>query len=272
MFSKLLKHEMKAQAGLIGVLSLAALGVGALGGAILWLIVNVPKSSEDEVLITLLTMFGGLAVVGAFFAIMAYLIGVEILLIYRFYKHHFSDEGYLTFTLPVSTHQILLSSILNIAIWLLIAGLVAILGYLMIFAPGIHQSIHDVHNDFLYIFESIDSIFDDSIYFMQAISIFSTFIYGLILPLMSITIGAQVAKKHKLLAAFGIGYGLSTALSFISGILSFISLVGDVAISETSDSVYFIFSMLIPSLLYLGVGIGGYFVMHHLVDKKLNLP
>ena len=34
-------------------------------------------------------------------------------MIYRFYKRCFTDEGYLTFTLPVTNHQILLSSIIN---------------------------------------------------------------------------------------------------------------------------------------------------------------
>ena len=110
---------------------------------------------------------------------------------------------------------------------------------------------------------------------MQVVYIISAGVYSLILPLMSITIGAQVAKKHKLLAAFGIGYGLSTVISLISTLLRFSSLIVDSAtsgISRLSDSLYSIFSMLIPSLLYLGIGIGGYFIMHHLIDKKLNLP
>jgi len=271
MFSKLLKHELKSQGGLIGFLSLGALGVGVFGGLLLWLLMNLTKSNMDAPIVAIGSIFSFMALAGTIFAIMAYMIGIRILLIYRFYKHHFSDEGYLTFTLPASTHQILLSSILNIAIWILVSGIVEFISIALILSPVMIPSIQQA-SEYYFSIEGLMYELSGGTVFLQILSVISIFVYSLILPLLSITIGAQVAKKHKLLAAFGIGYGLSAAIGIVSGIISIFSLIGDAAVSVSSDTIYFVFSLLIPSLLYLAIGIGGYFIMHHLVDKKLNLP
>ena len=93
--------------------------------------------------------------------------------------------------------------------------------------------------------------------------------YQLILPLLAITMGAQVAKKHKLLAAFGIYYGLNMGVSVVTSISNIYLLVSEALINNSAS---LMFSTIFNSVLYLGLAIGGYFLMHHLVDKKLNLP
>ena len=122
MFTKLLKYEFRAQRKLLSILSLSALGAGIIGGLMMWLITGSDViygsfTTENDFAAAMLISFSTTLMLGAIFAIIAYIVAVYILLLYRFYKHHFSDEGYLTFTLPATTHQILLSSILNIIIW-----------------------------------------------------------------------------------------------------------------------------------------------------------
>ena len=280
MFTKLLKYEFRAQRKLLSILSLSALGAGIIGGLMMWLITGSDViygsfTTENDFAAAMLISFSTTLMLGAIFAIIAYIVAVYILLLYRFYKHHFSDEGYLTFTLPATTHQILLSSILNIIIWSFICIVVAILAYIMLFAPIIHMAMQEIQQMQGFMPDISYNIFPDLGAGQLVLGIFymiATSLYSLILPLLSITLGALVAKKHKILASFGIYYGLSAVLSVITGIIQIFSVVSDVVVSAESNSLYLTFSYLIPSLLYLGIGIGGYFLMHRLVSRKLNLP
>ena len=83
----------------------------------------------------------------------------------------------------------------------------------------------------------------------------------LIVLMLAVTIGALIAKKHKILAAVGVYYGIGIVQSFV---FTFVNLsVWD------KHTVLGFFS--VTSLTSLVIGIGGYFLMHYLVDKKLNL-
>lgn len=272
MFTKLLKHEFKSQAGLLSILSAAALGAGLLGSGVMWYIANVVEGNRGGSEIAIGMFLAMLLFMGMIFLIAAYSIAVTILLVYRFYKRHFSDEGYLTFTLPATTHQLLLSSIANIAIWSLISVVVVFLSGMMMISPMLHMTGALAGESFFEMWSTIMSEFGFGTVFLQVFAAICSGVGGLILPLISVTLGALAVKKYKLLAGFGIYYGINMILSTLMGILSMVTMIGDITISESAGNVSLGLTTLIPSLLYLGIGIGGYFLMHYLVDKKLNLP
>ena len=83
----------------------------------------------------------------------------------------------------------------------------------------------------------------------------------LIVLMLAVTIGAMVAKKHKILAAVGVYYGISMVQSFVLAIAN-LSVV-------SAENVLHIFS--VTGLTSLVIAISGYFLMHYLTDKKLNL-
>ena len=268
MFSKLLKHEFKSQAGLFGILSAVALAAGLVGSGMLSWFIRLAESDTENVIGTILSM---MLFMGTVFIIIAYMVAVEILLIYRFYKHHFSDEGYLTFTLPATSHQILLASIVNFAIWTLIAFIVVLLAAVMILVPVFKMTGTE---SFVFIWEemmyALDSVYGGGYMVLQILMMIASVAYGIILPLAAVSIGSVAAKKHKLLASFGIYYGLNMVVSMIVNVLSMIAAVGESMITEGAGNM--LLTLLIPTLLYIGIAIGGYFLMHRLVDKKLNLP
>ena len=251
MFTKLLKHEFRNTSRSLGLFSIAVLLVGVFG-FIMSLIIN---SNEDipnnETFNILLMPIVTLAVLS--FA--AYIFSSAIILYKQFYTSKFTDEGYLTFTLPVTTHQILLSSILNVVIWSIITLVVLATSIILMAAPSIAAEISNI--------PSISPIFKfdfDILEFMKSIS---SILYALILPFLSITLGALWAKKKKLGAAFCIGYGINMIVSYITNVLQILE--------HTIDSPYAIIYPIIQILVLLLNGIGGYFLMHYLIDKKLNL-
>ena len=143
MFAKLLKHEWKSTAGLLGILSLAALGLSVLGTVILRILNNYGDQMSGNgyplVPVALGTMLFFLAV-----ALIAYAVGSRILLLARFYRNKFTDEGYLTFTLPVNCHQIFLSALLNMVAWSLITGAVtaAVVGIVALFGTATEELVN----------------------------------------------------------------------------------------------------------------------------------
>lgn len=277
MFTKLLKHEWQATKGILALLCVIILISGLAIGGVMHHVVTAGEdivvidettvSSEtamsnfEEVMCVLLIMAG----VGAVAICSA---GSLFFLVYRFYKRCFTDEGYLTFTLPVTTHQILLSSFLNTIIGELImlaavclSVAIAVLLFLTAFPENLIWA--DVSVGLKEAFSQMWASLAEHIDVLASMTV--TGIIGalseLIVLMLAVTIGALIAKKNKILAAVGVYYGIGIVQSFV---FTFVNLsVWD------KHTVLGFFS--VTSLTSLVIGIGGYFLMHYLVDKKLNL-
>lgn len=264
MFAKLLKQEFRTSGKALGFMTLAMLIAGGIG-AVLVSILNHSVEFEDQIALVILS---AIMLMGIILGIVALTSGSAFYLYYRFYKNKFTDQGYLTFTLPASTHQILLSSILNIFIWEMILSLAAIVSLLTTMLPVFIEVFSEISsappND-------ADIVFSEMNGWLVLLTMISSLAYGLILPTLSITIGSLIAKKYKLLVAFAVGYGISMAISMLSGLLTVVELI---SLSNHTIPLYysgFTATQLTVSCVILVLSVGGYFLMHHLVDKKLNI-
>lgn len=99
MFAKLLKMEFRSTWNVLGILCLSLVGAGLLGGVAIRYLVGASAPKEWlEVLCTL-------AITAAVLFFIVCGVAALIVQIVRFYRSRFTDEGYLTFTLPVTTHE-----------------------------------------------------------------------------------------------------------------------------------------------------------------------
>ena len=218
MFSKLLKHEWKANANTLGILSLAALGLGIFATIAMRLILYVGPQIEDETRGLALLIVGlSMMLFFSFMALMIYVVAVQFILLFRFYKSRFTDEGYLTFTLPVTSHQIFLSSWAIMLLWMAISVVIVLTSITMFIFIGtateglINQdAAGELPNVWRAFTELYQILYGDnaatSVIF--GLSAFVSILCSPLLIMTCITMGAVVAKKHKILAAFGIYYGL----------------------------------------------------------------
>lgn len=272
MFAKLLKHEWKASAGLLSVLSLAVLGVGILLAVLLRVITvwesKIPSGMWEPIWV----LIGGAAL-----AIIAYVIGSQLILLIRFYKNKFTDEGYLTFTLPVTSHQILLSSLLNFLIWTLITTAVAAGTVLMALSVGTVFNRELWDSGILYLLRQMYTVENGVSYgILSVVSIVISGVSGVMVMVTAITLGAVVAKKHKVLAAFGFYYAIKMGISILSSGISIASLVfmlhnaGFGTDGQILAQMNFI--TVCEMALNLAIMIAGYFVSNWLIKRKLNLP
>ena len=118
MLIKLMKHEFRATARIMGPLYLILLAV-ALG-------FNFSARLMDSSSFVL-NMMAALIVMAYVVAVIAVFVVAFILMLQRFYKNLLGDEGYIMFTLPASVHQHVWSKLIVSAVWFIATGVVVIL-------------------------------------------------------------------------------------------------------------------------------------------------
>lgn len=273
MFAKLLKYEWKASAGLLGILSGAALGIGLLGGLTLRFIFSELRAGDEA---NILVMPAFMMLFFMVLALFAYLFAVQLVLLVRFYKSRFTDEGYLTFTLPVTTTQSYLAALSNILIWNVISGAVMAITSLFLVFLGLSEIAGAVGSqvtvDFGILFGEVSSIAGYAEYqLLSLINTLVTFVSQPVIIMACITLGAVLAKKHKMLAAIGIYYGVSMAVGMVTSVGNMAMMLEEIQISDVT------YSAMLPALgiqiaVQLALCVGGSALSIWLMEKKLNLP
>ena len=200
----------------------------------------------------------------------------------RYYKNFFTDEGYLTFTLPVKRIDLLNSKILSAFITNAATSAVIALDVAIIFSIGVDPKIllhaFDGINDLAGILfgngaERIPSVI---LYPITAIALaMLTSLFSILAIFACITFASVITKKNKVLAAIGIYYLGSGILSVAGQVLAIFGAAAIAGLSEiiSKDLIWVIillglwlavaFIAIICLLLYLAI--------YRMLDKKLNL-
>ena len=237
----------------------------------------------NELLSRVLSISGRLISVACWIAVIAYPILALILVLRRYYKNFFTDEGYLTFTLPVKANTHLMSKFLSGYIWMVIAAIITFisLGILILcgtagkglFNQKILDWIKDLFDWSNFTSKEIGIVVRLIIEF--ALMVITTAAYSLLLMYLAITLGSIIAKKHKLLASIGMYYAINIAVGLIMNVFSVI------LVSRVRDDQYYLTSYYglsyIESTLWTLVAlftvfaVAAYLVNRHLLKNKLNL-
>ena len=127
MLTKLIGYEMKAFGRIILPLYAATIGMAIIMG------VGIRVLDED-----LYSNLLGAVIIMIFVSlIIATMVMTGVLCVQRFYRNLLGNEGYLMFSLPVGTHQLILAKVLSSLIWTLLGGVagvctVAVMGLMAI--------------------------------------------------------------------------------------------------------------------------------------------
>ena len=265
MFGKLMKAEWRASRRVIGALCAVVLISGALLGLLGNLLLQESSSSWQlpgfvNVLFSLLSVAAVLAVALSLAASVFYAL-------WRYYRSRFTEEGYLTYTLPVNNHQLMLSSILASVLEILLVALATVAAVAMafgIFAAGLPWDevdgsvwlrLRDAFEELRISFHPIAG--DMVLLLVNAVMMWLTILLTLML---AVTIGATAAKKHPIFLAIAVYYGLS--------------LVRMAAYLGAADACGYLSSRATLAVL-AGVNVAtmliAYFWMYYLTSRRLNL-
>ena len=128
MFAKLLKYEWRSTKGFAWLMFLISLSAAVVGGLTTQYLFRISQSQDQQPVLTVLVL---LMFMAAMVALLICAAATLYFTFWRFYRSRFTQEGYLTFTLPVTSHQILLSSIVNCLLGALCALGTLLVSYLL---------------------------------------------------------------------------------------------------------------------------------------------
>jgi len=256
MLKQLLKHEWIATARKYSLFYIVLAAVTLFTGLVSLI------ESENVVLTTMKGLIIGVYVitlVGMWFCSIGYAV-------VRFYKNMVSGEGYLTFTLPVTVPQLLISKLLVAFVWQLVtiaAILISVLGLL-----GIHghwDMIGTVVEQVLDTYKSLPV----AVIFM----FLGSMLYQLMVYYCSIAIG-QTFTGNKIAGSI-IGYVIlyvSTEVIMLGGVFAIGLIVGidDInAYANSVDGMPMLFGVT-GALMAVFAGIV-FYITNRIFTKKLNL-
>lgn len=283
MLGKIFKYDFKSISRLTFPATLLVVAMSILGTGALRLIINVLSKGESSFGKSAAIVGLVFVVISAVLCIIAYVVICAISVYARFYKNFFTDEGYLTFTLPVKSHTLVLSKMLAGFLWEIIAiAVAAVMGFTLLSvgtAPAGEFVNSEVVEGLWFALRNMFSFSADFI-IVALIAAFVQLIAGEFMIFLSITIGSTVAKKQKILASIGFYFALNTGLQILSTIVvmavgiahgEMFLTVADEALMETAFMSFETSLMATSALLYVAVAVIEFFLINYIVKKKLNL-
>ncbi len=288
MFKKLLKYDKKAVSKLWWIGALISFGSALISAFLFRFVLPILESNIQDDFIQTISGLGITAAILSLVTVFSAGIFTEVLLFIRFYKHFFTDEGYLTFTLPVKRSTLLLSKTVNAAIWNL-AHFGVILAAMVLFA--IIAIPPEPNGPFfnLIVFETIGALLSFSwetiggwliVYIAEGfLFLFVSLIFSIILIQFCITFGSTVVKRAKLILSIGIYYAISSTLASISQFMMFtfggVLFGGIVDFMEdaTQNQICAAYACLFLSIIAAFAVISAvlYAITQYMLDRKLNL-
>lgn len=279
MLGKLLKYDAKSLSKLIFPTSLIALLATALGcGLIAFMNAYSVNGQTTTVLDIIVNMSCGMMIFFCVLALIAFGIAVQIVLVQRYYSSFFTDEGYLTFTLPVSTHSLLISKTISAVLFSFYACIiefVCVVGYILT-AVSCFDGLDAVGRIPAQLFKMISSQYGID-YISMFITYCALFFVGQAVSVMivylSFTIGSVIVTKHRVFAGIGIYLLITTIMSTLQSVIS--SVVLFVCDAQSSflyaTGSWMLITLWITIAIMAIIGIACYFIMHYLINNKLNL-
>lgn len=245
MVKKLMKHELRALFRALLYSGVVALLITALGCLF---VLGDPNSAA-----------------GAFFSVMGMYMAVIvfamafIVSVSQFARSLFTGEGYMTFSLPVTPTQLLLAKMFSAIIASLFGFAVALLCFYMAFgALGGLDELGALFNQIGTVITENPGIATEYIIMMIV-----TVPMGLLFFYLILAVGQLFTKARKGVS-FGVGIAAFVVLSLFE-MLTWNPLINVIADWNIH------FAIWLQTIVYLGVEVGIFFLIRHILIHKVNL-
>lgn len=263
MLGKLIKYDMKAIGKYLIPTWLIAIAITVVTD-----LLHYFTPTDSSLGVELLRGFSKISYIISIYAVT----GVAmVLIVMRFYKNTFGKQGYLTFTLPVTTHQILLSQLLSAFIYLLAST--AISWLIIIFHPGFVEASYNFDGQMLV--EIVEEIGGVSVFLIGLIILLTT-VNSILTFYMAMGFG-QLSNKHKVLMSVVSYFVIYIVLQLLIWLVVLL-VIKQFSVNESwqmispENAFSVMRNFLIGTTVILaGIGIGKYSLVHYLCQRKLNL-
>lgn len=270
MLSKLLKYELKSTARWFLPLYIALIILTFLNK--LTITINLPDFILFNILKVLLMVFYVLIIIFTSIATM-------ILLVIRFYKNLYTDEGYLTHTLPVKPGTHLNCKILSGCIWTVSSLFMQIISLSILFmGEGLFSDVTDVFAEIIEYLKSAN-LFDNAVVtlIIFAITLVISLFYNLLMMYCSISMGS-LFSQHKIIGAIVVYFIINFVIQLFSMLLMLIGIKNPIIYEITTvenfsvDSFHIMNIIMISSCALTMIFNAVFYLLNHFViSKKINL-
>ena len=272
MLSKLMKHEFRATARLMLPLYLVVLllAVGARI-SVTWLL---EASFGVQAIDFLLHLLGVLLMIGFGAGLVAAVVVSVVIMILRYRSNLLGDEGYVMFTLPVSTHHLVWSKLLVSTVWFAGAALVDILAVVIVVLNShVFQNLGSIISDVIASFSAYYAA-NGILLVIELLVLLVLSAFALCLQFYApLSIGHSF-DKHKMLLSVVFFFVIQTASQVVSSLLVAGSLVvvniGALA-SGLAPAITLHGTLWASILLSLLLCVVLYIINHLFLSRKLNL-
>lgn len=267
MLKKLFVHEWKDTWKLLTLLNILVMVLTVIG---MITIQNDVWNKVDDSPIYSVTLMG--YIMFYILAIGALSMCVSVYFWFRFYKNLYTDQGYLMHTLPVTSHELILSKGLVALIWQFISMIVMMVSIFSIIFSIAASEGETVATIFAAMFEELEMT-GSAAYMLIACIL--TSVSGCVMSIMmgytSVSIG-QLFKKHRLGAAVGVYVGLYMAVQSVSS-YGTIPIAMTIEKIETEENMLMMMGHLfmVMFVVVATISVGMYFVTNYIMKNKLNL-
>ena len=241
MFWNLVRYEFKNVNKWYLALYGAVLALSVLIGAQASSLKSINTPDQQMIMLVFLGLvFGGLLITLS--------ISTLILIIRRFKGSVYDRQGYLTLTLPVSEHQIILAKLLGAFIWSLISSAVFFLSIYIIFATIDPNMVDSYFFDYLFV-HYIEN------FWLTLISFFISTVAGILCIYLSISIGQLFNEYRTALAVL--------AYIVIHIVLGFVDIFSPSLNYSMMMSAEIFKNLILSAVFYLGT--------YYILKNKVNL-
>ena len=274
MLKKLLKYDFRSVFKYWWIAAVSSLALCVVGGVC----INVLQVKRE--LPAVVDSCATLAIVLSVLSLVAFSLLSTILIFTRFYKNFFTDEGYLTFTLPVKRSE-LLNSKLIMSVTAMITTLAAVafnLGVML--CVGFSEKVFTKE-----FWNSIITLCRELIKELGAyivVYLIEWIIIGVLLIVLStlflygcITFASIITKKARVITAIGIYYGVNSIFSFAIQIFTLFCANGilDRIAAVAENAQHFVLALVLLGIIVLLLTFCSilYTYQYWMLDRKLNL-
>ncbi len=293
MLGKLLKHEFRATRRSVGMVILGSLLASAVGFGLLiicWHPSFLPAlhGYAIETIRTILYIPLSIITFCVYALGFASTIITTIFILMRYYKNFFTDEGYLTFTLPVTPHELLWTKLISGMVWIALslvttfAAMASLCGAIYIngTASGGAEAAMMFSETFKFIGEYFGAFMkayagSPNAWFVilrSAVEAIVTGMAQLLIYYFAVTLGCMVSKKHKVWASVGMYFAVNAGIGIVNSLVSYIVMLISAIINDGASS-GIIVSIVAYSrnVVTFIVGVVMYFLTINIFKKRLNL-
>ena len=294
MLKKCLKYDLAAVFRILWILLIIMLGAVLIAGvsmrvcfeSVIFFSMNDAEPNPAIVFPVFLGVFGGyFSAIGCFIAAVGCATVCTILTYWRVYSNFFTDEGYLTFTLPVKRSTLYLSKVITCTVVELASLAVILIGgvcALLIAIP------FDAYPFFPDIFKEMGTAFTEmwcsvGIWPLAWVLLMPLFIVANLLAsnglvLLCLTLGSAIFKKGKLIASIGIYWLVNQLAGGVAELAVFpltFGMSGIMMVMENAGGFVTGLTVTVAILIAVAMTACGAALLHFInltiLERKLNL-